>query len=499
MKPHEKTPVYSIKSLHDLIQLLKKSKDFITFETSSKNSSMVISYFRTLIDVNIFHEEVLSHIKGRTFDSLQDIQSVLPFENSKITNQIEDIQNGILNGYILIQFNTDKLNGLLVNVSKKESRDITKAEIEYNIVGPQIAFVEDLDVNLNLVRRKLPIPYLQMKELKVGSLSNTTVALVFIEGIANDQNVQEIIQRVSQIKTDHVFDSTYLIQLIADNPNSVFPQFLNTERPDRVAAVLAEGKIALFVDGSPYAITMPATLIDFFSTTEDYTMPWIIASFFRLLRFFAFIFSVLTTPLYVSILTYHYELIPKELLETLVISRSKVPFPPVMEALFLEITIELLREAGARLPTKVGLTVGIVGGIVIGQASVEASLTSNVLIIIVALSALTSFTAPIYRIGNAIRVIRFPFIMAAHLLGLLGIVLASSLLLTRLLRTESLKRPYLFPFYPTRPTDWKDSIMRMPISSMFRRPIFSRAKQRIRFSPEEVEKNKILSRNDFDD
>lgn len=131
-------------------------------------------------------------------------------------------------------------------------------------MGPQIAFVEDLDVNLNLVRRKLPTPYLQMKELKVGSLSNTTVAIVFIEGIVNDQNLQEIIKRVSQIKTDHVLDSTYLMQLIADNPNSIFPQFLNTERPDRVAAVLAEGKIALFVDGSPYAITLPTTLIDFF-------------------------------------------------------------------------------------------------------------------------------------------------------------------------------------------------------------------------------------------
>ena len=136
-------------------------------------------------------------------------------------------------------------------------------------------------------------------------------------------------------------------------------------------------------------------------------MPWIMASFFRLLRIFAFIFSVLTTPLYVSILTYHYELIPKELLETSIISRSKVPFLQSLKH-FLEITIELLREAGTRLPTKVGLTVGIVGGIVIGQASVEASLTSNVLIIIVALSALSSFTAPIYRIGNTIRVIRFP-------------------------------------------------------------------------------------------
>ncbi|MDM5194618.1 spore germination protein [Bacillus hominis] len=499
MKQHEKIPCYPIKSLHDLIQLLNKSEDFTELKIYSEDSPIVVSYFRTLIDVNMLHKDVLSYIKGKPFDSLQDIQAALPFGVSKVTKQIEDIQNDILNGYILIQIDKDVSSGLLINISNKEGRDITKPEIEYNIVGPQIAFVEDLDTNLNLLRRRLPTPFLQVEALKVGDLSNTSVAVVFIEGIVNNQNVQEIIKRVSKVKTDHILDSNYLARLLVDNPNSIFPHFLNTERPDRVAAVLAEGKIAIFVDGSPFAITLPTTLIEFFSTTEDYTMPWIIASFFRLLRFFAFIFSVLTTPLYVAILTYHYELIPKELLETLVVSRGKIPFPPVIEAFFLEITIELLREAGARLPTKVGLTVGIVGGIVIGQASVEASLTSNVLIIIVALSALTSFTTPIYKIGITIRVIRFPFIVAAQLLGLLGIVIASSFLLTHLLRTKSLKRPYLFPFYPTRLADWKDSIIRMPISSMFQRPLFSRTKQRIRFNPENAKKNKNSPRNDFDD
>lgn len=499
MEKRGKNPCHPIKSLSNLIQLLKKSEDFIELKIDSDNYSVTVSYFRTLIDVNMLHEDILSYIKGTEFDSLQDIQTALPIGVSKVTQQIEDIQNDILNGYILIQTDKDVESGLLINISNKEGRDITKAEIEYNIIGPQIAFVEDLDTNLNLLRRRLPTPFLRVEILKLGDLSNTSVAVVFIDGIANDQNVEEIIERVSKVKIDHILDSTYLARMFVDNPNSIFPHFLNTERPDRVAAVLAEGKVALFVDGSPFAITLPTTLIEFFSTTEDYTMPWVLASFFRLLRIFAFIFSVLTTPLYVAILTYHYELIPKELLETLVVSRSKIPFPPVIEAFFLEITIELLREAGARLPTKVGLTVGIVGGIVIGQASVEASLTSNVLIIIVALSALTSFTTPVYRIGITIRVIRFPFIVAAQLLGLLGIVIASSFLLTHLLRTKSLKRPYLFPFYPTRVEDWKDSFIRMPISSMFERPLFSRVKQRIRFNPEDVKKNKISSRNDFDD
>ncbi|CAM3774951.1 spore germination protein [Mesobacillus zeae] len=502
MKSHEKKPVNpakSIDSLQGLFQILKKSKDFITLSPPFNSLSIRISYFRTLVDANILHQDVLSYLSGRSFSSLQDVQAVLSFGTSKVTEQVEVIQKSVLNGYILIQLNESDSSCLLIDISKIEGRDITKPEIEFNILAPKLAFVEKLDTNLNLLRRKLLTPYLRVEQLEVGYLSNTAVAVVYIEGIANDQNVKEIIKRVSSIETDHVFDSSYLVRTIVDNPNSMFQQFISTERPDRVAAILAEGKIALLVDGSPFVITLPTTLIEFFSTAEDYSIPWIVASFFRALRVFSVLFSVLTTPLYVAIITYHYELIPKELLETLVVSRSKIPFPPVIEALVLEVVIELLREAGARLPTKVGLTVGIVGGIVIGQAAVEASLTSNVLIIIIALSALASFTTPIYSMGNTIRVIRFPFIFAAQLLGLLGIVIASAFLLTHLLRTKSLGRPYLSPFYPTRLSDWKDSIIRMPLISMNRRPLAASAKQPIRFNSEKAKKNRTSPRSDFDD
>lgn len=205
--------------MHDLIQLLNKSEDFTELKIYSEDSPIVVSYFRTLIDVNMLHKDVLSYIKGKPFDSLQDIQAALPFGVSKVTKQIEDIQNDILNGYILIQIDKDVSSGLLINISNKEGRDITKPEIEYNIVGPQIAFVEDLDTNLNLLRRRLPTPFLQVEALKVGDLSNTSVAVVFIEGIVNNQNVQEIIKRVSKVKTDHILDSNYLARLLVDNPN----------------------------------------------------------------------------------------------------------------------------------------------------------------------------------------------------------------------------------------------------------------------------------------
>ncbi|MCS0543043.1 spore germination protein, partial [Aeromonas veronii] len=228
--------------------------------------------------------------------------------------------------------------------------------------------------------------------------------------------------------------SSFISQIIVDNTNSPFPQMLETERPDRVASVLVEGKVVVLSEGSPQAIITPTTLVEFFSSFEDYFLNWYIASFVRLLRLFSVIFSILITPIYVAVLTYHHELIPRDLLATLVISRREVPLPPILEALFLEIVIELLREAGARLPAKVGQTIGIVGGIVIGTASVEAGLTSNVLLIMVALAALASFTTPVYTMGNTIRIIRFPFLLFSQLWGLIGIVVCFCFLLAHLIR-----------------------------------------------------------------
>jgi hypothetical protein len=273
------------------------------------------------------------------------------------------------------------------------------------------------------------------------------------------------LQRIKAIKFYQILDSSYISQLITDNSNSIFPQMLDTERPERVAAVLAEGSIVIMVEGSPHALIAPTTLVEFFSAFEDYFINWQMASFFRIVRLFSVLFSILITPIYVAVVTYHYALIPTDLMVTLVTSRSIVPFPPILEAMILELTIELLREAGARLPTKVGQTIGIVGGIVIGTASVQAGLTSNVLLIFVALAALASFTTPVYRMGNAIRLLRFPFLLFAQLWGLIGVAIAFIFVMGHLLRLTSLGRPYLEPIYPLRLKDLRDSFIRLPFST----------------------------------
>jgi len=244
------------------------------------------------------------------------------------------------------------------------------------------------------------------------------------------------------------------------------------------------------VDGSSLAIVCPLSFLEFFQSQEDQNLRWQIATFIRLLRFSAVVLSVFLSPLYVAALTFHYEVIPQSLLVPLSESRALVPFPPLMEALLLEIIIELLREAGIRLPSKVGQTIGIVGGIVIGTAAVQAGITSNILIIIVALGALSSFTTPSYMMGNVIRIVRFPIIVLAGLWGFYGIMLAACFILIHLLRQTSLGTPYTAPFYPPRLLDWRDSLVRLPLPFTFKRPSNTRPENEDKYKPEQIHPEK---------
>ena len=426
-------------------------------------------------------ENVLPYLLEKRFEKIEDVKKIISLADVQISHDPNEIEQKLFNGYALLTLDSDSRRFVFLAVQKELVRSISPPEVEFSVIGPKEAFVESINQNVNLIRKRLPIKELIVQELIVGSLSKTKVSILYLEGIVDPANVKTVMERLKNIKFDAITDSSYIVQLISDNKNSPFPQLLDTERPDRVTAILAEGKIAIFVDGSPHALITPTTLVEFFSSFEDYFLNWMLSSFFRLIRLFAVAFSILVTPIYVAALSYHYELIPTDLMNTLVTSRRDIPLPPILEALFLELTIELLREAGARLPTKVGQTIGIVGGIVIGTASVEAGLTSNVLLIIVALAALASFTTPVYKMGNAIRLLRFPFLFFAELWGLLGIVLCFCFLMTHLLRLTSLNRPFLEPLYPPRITDLKDSLIRLPFSKQSLRPQTLRTKKPVRY------------------
>lgn len=473
-------------------EILKESNDYKTIEyiNEQTNTSFQLTFITTMVDEKIVQESALPYLLGESFSELDDIPQILPISDVEITEDLSNLEQKLFNGYVMLTVDNKKDKICYFAAQKNVVRSISIPEIEFSVVGPKESFVESLSQNLNLIRKKLPIKELIVEQVEVGDLSKTKIAILHIDGITNVEDVKTVKQRIEDIQIDTVVDSWYIAQIISDNKHSLIPQILDTERPDRTVAGLAEGKVVIIVDGSPQVLLGPTTLIEQFSSFEDYYLNWTVASFFRMLRVFAVISSVLMTPVYVAILTYHYELIPPDLMGILYTSRRAIPFPPFLEVLFLELTIELLREAGARLPTKVGQTIGIVGGIVIGTASVEAGLTSNVLLIFIGLTALASFTTPIYRMNNTVRIFRYPFLLLAQFWGLLGITFGICLLLAELLRTTSLGRPILAPFYPLRTQDFKDSFIRLPFNKQSTRPFFLRSQKQKRFNTEQAKKKK---------
>ncbi|MDN4073919.1 spore germination protein [Fictibacillus terranigra] len=480
-------------TIRELMEKCKASKDFVSF-TKSGRHPFTISYYKSMVNPDLVHRDLIPHLTKNASMSLKELAGEIPIENIEHTKDIQKIKESLLIGSVMIQPDAKKADCLLVPAATAEKRQISVPETEFSVIGPKEAFVEAIEVNVNMIRKRLPIPELHVKEVKIGKLSKTRVTVLYIDGIANQENVNTLLQRISDIEYDHILDSTYVLQMISDNQNSPFPQLINTERPDRVAAVLAEGKVAVLVDGSPSALTGPTTLVEFFSAFEDYFLSWHVASVFRMIRLFSVLFSVLSTPLYVAVLTFHYEMIPTDLLGTLIASRSNIPFPPIVEAIILELSIELLREAGARLPSKVGQTIGIVGGIVIGTAAVQAGLTSNVLLIIVALAALASFTTPVYQMSNTIRLIRFPFLIFAQFWGLLGVSICTAFILAHTLRLTSLGRPYMAPLFPLRMTDLKDALFRLPFSRQGLRPMQMRPAD-----PSRMNFQRAIQKNDIEE
>ncbi|MGR0330989.1 spore germination protein [Bacillus cereus] len=482
-----------IHSLQNLIEKLKKSSDFVNYHTSDDETMPYwISYYRPSLDGEKLQKYLMPTLLERPNASLEVLKEHIPMSGITITNDLQKIEDMVLKGHAIIQLNQQDQKCMLANIAIDNYRAPTPPLNESTVIGPQEGFVEDIDTNINLVRKRLPVLDLQTKEMIIGEFSKTKVVMMYLDNLAEKDNVDFLEESLRALEYDQINDSAYLQELMGEK--SIFPLYINTERTDRVTKALIDGKIAIFVDGSPSVLLTPVSYFDFFISPEDYNVSWMYATFSRILRLIAVLFSICATPLYVAVLNYHYELIPSDLLETLILSRAQVPFPPLIEALFLELAIDLLREAGARLPMKVGQTLGIVGGIVIGQASVQAGLTSNILLIIVALSALASFITPIYKMGNAVRLLRFPFLIFAEIGGLFGISLGFIFLFTHLFRLTSLRKPYAL-FYPTRQQSVKDSWIRFPLTMIDTRDVQAR--------PQHVKKAaKGIStkhRSDFDD
>ncbi|WP_426454453.1 spore germination protein [Paenibacillus sp. S-38] len=397
------------------------------------------------------------------------LHDALYHSSGRTEAELQTLLDGILRGQTVIV--VDGLGeGLLLNTAGVTKRSISQPETEQVIRGPREGFIEQLDTNIALLRYRLPTPSFRLSLIQIGRVTQSRVAVCYLDGIANEALVEEVHRRLGAIDTDGILDVGYLEQYIEDNHYSPFPQLQNTERPDKAVANLLEGRVIIMVDGSPFALIAPTVFSQFYQTTEDYSERFVMVSFIRLARLLALAFSLITPSLYVAIISYNPELIPTEFAVAVSGGRAGVPFPSVVEVLIMEASMEVLREATLRLPQQIGGALSIVGVLVIGQAAVAAGFVSPITVVVIALTTIGSFATPAYNAALALRLLRFPLVFLAGMFGLYGVMIGLILIANHMLSLRSFGVPYLSPVIPGNFEGMKDTVMRAPLWSMWRRP-----------------------------
>lgn len=400
----------------------------------------------------------------------------------KEVEKMEDMVRAVLSGDSAI-FVEGCEKGLVIATRGWPGRGVSEPSAENVVRGPREGFTETIRFNTVLVRRRIRDTKLKFKAISYGTRSKTDVVVAYIEDIAKPELVEEVMTRLDKYVIDAILDSGYIEQLIEDSWKSPFPQTQATERPDKFAASLLEGKVGILVDTSPFGIIVPATLNAFYQASEDYYQRWQIMSFTRMLRYLVSFLSFTLPGLYIAALNFHPDILPTPFAITIAASREGITFSTVTEIILMEIIFELFREAGIRAPGAIGHVVSLVGGLVIGQALVDANIISPMIIIIVAFTAICTFGIPDYNLTSAFRLVRYLFILLSAMFGLYGFLIAMLLVLAHLSSLESFKTPYLAPYNisdQNGASDLKDTVLRFPTFMQTTRPIFARQMQRTR-------------------
>ncbi|MEW9671865.1 spore germination protein [Ammoniphilus sp. 3BR4] len=448
----------------------KSIKIALVFTEGLSDAQSVNQFIMESLMLDIPESDVNLDHSSENFN-FQLLKELLPVGNIKDVSDFETLLPSILSGDAAILLDGYS-QGLLIGLKGWEDRGVQEPSSQTVIRGPKEGFSENIRTNTALVRRKIKDPNLWLENLTIGRVTQTAVNIMYIQGIANGKVIEEVRKRLTRIEIDSILESGYIEELIQDETYTVFPTVFHTERPDVIAAGLLEGRIAIFVDGTPFVLLIPVIFPQFFSAAEDYYQRFDIATLLRLLRYFAGFIALLGPSFYIAITTFHQEMLPPGLLFSLMAQREGVPFPAFIEALLMEVTFELLREAGIRMPRAVGQAVSIVGALVIGQAAVEAGIISAAMVIVVSITAISSFIIPAYNMAISFRILRFGMMGLAASFGLLGIIVGIIVVIQHLCRLRSFGVPYMAPFGPVVMADQKDSIIRVPWWGMFSRPRF---------------------------
>lgn len=467
-------------NIENIKKMLDNSSDLtvrqIVFSKSEKKVAAI--YIDGLVDklgitqtiitkIESFKEEVTS----LTNDELISLLEHEVISSSSVTRvkSLDDVMLGVLSGDTAVF--VDSINEvLMVGTRGWETRGLSEPNSEALVRGPRIGFTENIRTNTVLIRRQIRDTNLRFDNYFIGRRSKRNVVVAYIDGIINPKIVKEVKRRLKAIDIDDAPESGIIEQWIQDSFLSPFPQIQNTERPDRVAASLLEGRAAILLDGTPFVLLVPTTLGQLFQSPADYYERWLLGSMIRSLRYMAAFISLFLPAIYIALVTYHPGMIPTRLAFSITATREGVPVPALIEALMMEITMELLREAGIRLPKPIGQTIGIVGGLVIGDAAVRAGIVSPIMVIVVALTAISSFAIPSYSLAISFRILRFALMIAASIFGLYGLIIGYIMINIHLANLKSFGVPYTTPFAPAFFSDWKDLVIRVPRTMANNRP-----------------------------
>lgn len=482
-KKEPSKPFNFLESLNLNIDALKTelgySTDFIVRQVEFNGTALAVFYIEGLADGDVIQQSVLKPISEELKENQYPLETLIDtlctkiLTNAQVSGRFErkDLITAILSGDTLLLLDGCQ-EGIIIGTKGWVDRGVTEPSSQNVVRGPKDAFTETLRVNTALIRRRVKHPSLRIETKQIGRLTVTDIAIVYIDGVVDPKVVKEVHSRLDDINIDSILETGYIEEFIQDKTFTPFPTIYNSERPDAVVASILEGRVAIIVDGTPFVLTVPTLFIEFFQASEDYYQRADFASLIRLLRFMSFLMAMLVPAAYTAVTTFHQEMLPTSLLISLAANREGVPFPTVIEVIIMEVTFEILREAGIRLPKAVGTAISIVGALVIGEAAVTAGLVSPAMVIVVSFTAITSFVIPSYNMGIAVRMIRFAFIFLAATFGLYGIVLGAIILVLHLCSLNSFGIPYMASVGPFHLSDQKDSLIRLPWTLMKTRPSY---------------------------
>ena len=485
-KENKKDFIYSESPVNNNIELtvnnikhmMLGSEDIIFREILVNNVKVTILYIDGLINNTITSDFILKPLKQdeniKTAKSESQIIKLIQegniyYASQKTRTTANDVISDILLGSTALIFDNEK-TAITFHNAGFEKRSITEPTGENVIRGSKDSFVETLRVNTSIIRNKIKSQNLKIEQITIGERTQTPVDIIYIDGIVNIKMVDELKKRLEGINIDGALTTSIIEEYLIERKYTLFPQIIYTERSDKFCSDIVEGRIGLIVDGIPSTFILPATLLQCLQAPEDYSQNFIFSSAIRLMRFVLMVIALILPAFYTAVTSFHQEMIPSKLASFIVTAKEGVPFPTFIEVIFMLVTFEILIEAGIRLPKAIGQAMSIVGAVIVGQSAIEANLVSPAVLVIVALSAISSFAMPNQDLSNAIRFWRFIIVILASIIGLFGLMMGLLALLLVLADMEFLGVPYLSPFVASEYMDLKDSIFRLRLPNLHKRP-----------------------------